>query len=94
MSSRMVILLGRVGLRNRKLWLDYMTFRPSYILGEVAHVLWCNEYQGKGGNLPDTYGLVPLKKAHMDNVALHKIIYNPHQCFVCELFPTHKTGLH
>ena len=80
--------LGRCWMEVRKLFLEYITFSTTSILGELAPVMFRDEFQEHSGNLSHIHGLAGLKKEDMDNDELRNHIYSLQKCAVCDLFPT------
>ena len=83
-------IMGRCWMEVRKLWLEYITFSTTSVLGGVRHVFFRDEYQEESGNLPHIHGLVALMKRDMENAEFRELICELQKCSVGELFDTSK----
>ena len=80
--------LGRCWMEVRKLWLEYITYSTTSVIGKVAHVFFRDEYQEKSANLPHIHGLVALSKEDLKKEGMKELIYDLQKSAVCDLYPS------
>ncbi len=81
-------ILTRCWLEVRKLWIQFIIYSTTTILGRVAHAFFRDEYQESSGNLSHIHGLLGLHRGEMDKKEFREFVCSLQRNSVCDLVST------